>query len=636
MSSIVLTPEQEEVVAAENGAFLVVAPPGSGKTEIIGQRIVRLLRGHERESFKILALTFTKRAAAEMMARVEAGLGDESWRATITTYHSFCLDVLRHYGAEVGVQPNVTVYDSDDDRLEALLQGLEEGGYLSGGGQLDRSELLSILGTISRLKRDLIPSAAAKDVQVVGLVTERQAYEAYEAALNRNGAIDYEGILSRTYQLFAENVRVAKHYRRMYRYILIDEGQDTNAAQYQILRALCGEEHRNVLMVADPAQSIYSFRGAGSQFINMFVSDFGARTLQLAVNFRCSRAVLRVAYGLIPRRPTEGPPSDASLDLEPAVPGHVEAYSYSDEQAEGTATLEWARRLLSHGMKDEWLAFGEEPMLRPEQIAVLARNRFQLGGVLEAFRSGGVDHYFATGDLGPFDSELYRAILYGLRVLANPRDLAIRKSLVAQIPAQSAEPGTSLTTLKVHEMFTQLARLTVDPHRSWLELLATAAASPSLTLMDRLSAWSPPTVDVEDDMVELWRSDRELLSARWASYRNRVAGSDRSWTGLVLQIVDQPRADRAGIRILTIHAAKGLEFNAVALVGLNDGSLPDFRSRNNEADYASEKRIAYVAVTRAARVLRLSRPRSRQTRYGPRTQDESPFVKDMGIRLISV
>ena len=625
-----MTPEQEEVVAAEEGAFLVVAPPGSGKTEIIGQRIVRLLSGHERESFKILALTFTKKAAGAMLARVEAGLGDQSWRATITTYHSFCLDVLRHYGTVVGVQPNVTVYDSDDDRLEALLQGLEEGGYLTSGRQPDRAELLSALGAISRMKRDLVPPEAAPDALAVGTVTQRQAFEAYEEALNRNGAIDYEGILSRTYQLLTESRRVAQHYRRMYRFILIDEGQDTSPAQYQILRALCGDEHRNVLMVADPAQSIYSFRGAGSQFINMFVSDFGAKTLQLAINFRCSQAVLKVAYGLIPR-----PTNDFGLEVEPAASGHVVAYSYANERTEGTATLQWAQSLLSEGMKEEWLAAGEERTLRAEQIAVLARNRLQLGAVLEAFKAEGVVHYFATGELGPFDSELYRAILYGLKVLANPRDLAIRKGLLAQIPmsVKSTELD-NLTAINAEDMFRHLANLTVEPYRGWLELLTEESATHSLGVMERLSSWNPTPVDAQDEMVELWRSDRELLSTRWSAYRNRIAGTDRTWAGFVLQIVDQPRADRKGIRILTIHAAKGSEFSAVALVGLNDGSLPDFRSRSNAADYASEKRIAYVAVTRAARVLRLSRPRSRQTRYGPRAQDESPFIRDMGVTLV--
>jgi DNA helicase-2/ATP-dependent DNA helicase PcrA len=286
-------------------------------------------------------------------------------------------------------------------------------------------------------------------------------------------------------------------------------------------------------------------------------------------------------------------------------------------------------------MKEEWLAAGEERTLRAEQIAVLARNRLQLGAVLEAFKAEGVVHYFATGELGPFDSELYRAILYGLKVLANPRDLAIRKGLLAQIPmsVKSTELD-NLTAINAEDMFRHLANLTVEPYRGWLELLTEKSATHSLGVMERLSSWNPTPVDAQDEMVELWRSDRELLSTRWSGYRNRIAGTDRTWAGFVLQIVDQPRADRKGIRILTIHAAKGSEFSAVALVGLNDGSLPDFRSRSNVADYASEKRIAYVAVTRAARVLRLSRPRSRQTRYGPRAQDESPFIKDMGVTLV--
>jgi len=636
MSSLHLTPEQEEIVSASDGAYLVVAPPGSGKTEVIGQRIIRLLRGHPGGSFRVLALTFTKKASAAMLSRVDSELGDESRRATITTYHSFCLDVLRHYGKSVGIEANVTVYDSDDDRLQALVQGLDDEGYVNGVVPQERSVLLAALAAISRLKRDLVPPDAAPSDAMVGSISLRDAYQAYESALMRNGAIDYEGILYRTYQLLSENPRVAQHYRRLYKFILIDEAQDTSAAQYQILRILCGREHRNVLMVADPAQSIYGFSGAGAQYIRSFVQDFGAKTFRLGVNFRCSEAVLRLANRLLPN----GSQGQASVLPDAyqvsAAPGHVEGYSYPDENSEAAATLDWANRMTADGMKEEWLLPGEGRALLAEDVAILARNRLQLQFVVMEFKKHGIAHHFATGDVGPFDSELYRAILYALKVLANPRDVAMRRGLLGHVPLLKTltdEQAERLAYADVGGMFHELAEFASEPNPGWLALLDNSGREVD-HLMESLVAWdSVPTAS--EELVELWEGDRALLSNRWREYRNRVSRADRTWAGIVLQLVDEPRADRPGFRVSTIHAAKGLEFMAVAVVGLNDGSLPDFRSKANSADLAGEKRIAYVALTRAARVLRLSRPRFRQTKYGPRVQDESPFLAEMGISLIA-
>ncbi len=293
ISTVELTPDQEKLVSATDGSFLVVAPPGSGKTEVIAQRIVRLIAASDNQEFKVLALTFTKNAAAAMRARVAERLGEHSWRVTITNYHSFCADVLEHYGHLIGVPTMFTVYDSNDDRIQALVQALMAEGFLAEDNQLSRTEALEMLDVIGRAKRDLVPpQALAATVSNPTRIPLRDAYRAYDAILDHNGALDFDSLLYRAYELLTTQDSVSRHYRRMYRYILIDEAQDTCLAQYEILKALCGTEHRNVFMVADPAQSIYAFSGASSEFAERFVTDFGAARRQLVSNFRCAPNIL--------------------------------------------------------------------------------------------------------------------------------------------------------------------------------------------------------------------------------------------------------------------------------------------------------------------------------------------------------
>lgn len=631
---ISLTDEQEELAELADGAFLLVAPPGSGKTEVIAQRIVRLIQASPSASYKVLALSFTKNAAGTMRSRVSERLGENSWRVLCTTYHAFCLDLLRHYGYLLGLPAEPTIYDSVEDRLQAFAQGLVAEGLVGDSDTIDRSAAVDALDALGRLERDLVPPDAApvRDLEGLGIKL-RDAYRAYRLALELNGALDFDTVLSRSYELLSTRPEVARQYRTTYRYILIDEAQDTSTAQYELIKALCGSEHRNVFMVADPAQSIYAFRGSSSRFVELFEQEFGARRFELGITFRCGQQILAIAQRLLatrrPRRPD-------GIQQSASAAGMVEYNAFQDESKEASSTVNWITELIEKGLPRAILGREEKQDLAPEEAAILARSRNHLRQLLDLLDSRGIPYHFSAGESGIFDSDEFRILMYALKVLASPHDIAIARSLLSCIENSSfqvthgawPEPGNTPTLLRdVAE------RLSGTSLAAPIGTLAGFDGNPvSLgSVVDRLIAWDPTSQVTEPDRLELLAGDRNLLKSRWISYRNSVEPSRQTWQGLILELANSPRPEAAGIRVLTVHAAKGLEFRVVGIIGLNEGSFPDFRNTGNES-IESERRLMYVAVTRASRALWLSRPCARKTRYGARAQEPSRFILEMGFK----
>lgn len=632
MSTIELTPEQEELVSVTDGSLLVVAPPGSGKTEIIAQRVVRLITATENQEFKVLALTFTKNAAAAMRMRVAERLGENSWRATITNYHSFCADILQHYGHLIGVPTQFTVYDSNDDRIQALVQALMAEGFLAKEDQLSRTEALEMLEVIGRAKRDLVPpQALAATVSNPSRIPLRDSYRAYDAVLEQNGALDFDSLLYRAYELLTTQSSVSHHYRRIYRYILIDEAQDTCRAQYEILKALCGKEHRNVFMVADPAQSIYAFSGASSEFAERFVTDFGADRHQLVENFRCAPNILKAANRLLPVERRISLNADAlTVDY-----GCLEFSVQPNERDEAVAALDWAQTILANGLPRKSIAPNENSVIAPENVAFLARSRINLQQLLAVLDEAQVEYHFAAGDTGLFDSDEYKAVLYGLKVLACPGDLAISRSLIACLRSIGFGDNDSQDTAisAADGLLADLPRALVGSvlHEPFEAIAAAAHGQLHLQeTVNHLTSWTADSDHPSADVLELRMADRELLKARWDSFRASAPPDRLTWKTFLSELTIRPKPESRGLRVLTAHASKGLEFRAVAILGMNQGSFPDFRNESGKA-LEAERRLAYVAVTRAARFLRISRPNVRITRFGSRVQQPSQFVAELGL-----
>ncbi len=632
------TEEQRRIISLNEGAYLVVAPPGSGKTQVLTQRIIRLLQESSGQRFRILTLTFTTKAAENMVARIEAQVDEEWRRVTAKTFHAFCLDVLQHYGESVGIASGFSVYENEDDRIEALARGLSDEGLVLKRDAEEVKSLRRLLGEIGRFKRDLIPHEAVARRETEEIAEAHMAYAAYDRTLRLYNAVDFDDLLGLVYRLFTEHPRVSRHYRRLFPYILVDEGQDTSLAQYEVLRSLCGDEHRNVMLVADGNQFIYGFAGASDRFLKSFVVDFGATEVPLHLNFRCAEAVVKAANALIAHNP-ERVTVAAEMQSEAKAKGHVTAASYADEHEEARGVVDFVQAVLAHGLDAAWLNPYEDASVKPEKVCVLGRNRFQLRDILKEMDQRGVSYAFATGESGLFDSALFSAAYYALRVASNPKDLLSRRNLLGVL-ATSAEEDIELLERPVDAFLSAVSQRNEDSPGSLMAFLASAwtqRTSDDALLRSLLEeARRLAGLSKSDELRAVEEADLTIFNERLASHRRHAEEGDVSIQGLLgdLSLVRRTSHESSGVRALTIHAAKGLEFAAVVLVGMNDGSFPDFRSIGSSAAIADERRNAYVAVTRAARRLHLTRPRTRTMPWGDvKPQKISRFVRELEISM---
>ena len=625
------TDEQRDLIGLDEGGYLVIAPPGSGKTTVLTERVARLVADPS-ETFRVLALTFTNKAAGNMRTRLFESVGEHSSRVTACTIHAFCLEALRNYGDSVGVASNVSIYENEDDRVAALLRGLVDEGIYGDGSDADPKALRRILSSIGALKRSLIPPDQAPQTVEDGVVPLGVAYAAYDRTLRMFGALDFDDILFFAFRLFSSAERVVKQYRRVYRFVVVDEAQDTNAAQYEVLRSLCGTSLRNVMLVADADQSIFRFAGATTKNLLRFEKDFAAKRVGLTQNFRCAESIVDAANVLIAKNAsritTGGEMTSAVL-----ANGHVGAASYPNESAEAEAALAILDGLLEKGLDAKWCYAGEATALAAEDICILGRSRYVLGTILEALAKGSRAFQFSAGRDGLFGSPGFACFDAALRLVQNPEDVLARRTLTRQGAASSSEPASVDATLA-----TMIGRLP-----GWkgtaLEPLLMVQAEPS-KLGDGISEVVKRVrvatfLDDEERAAAL--ADAAALEKRWEAFR-QAHGADATVGRFLGDIALAGRGgiDGPGVRVLTIHAAKGLEFRAVIIVGMNEGSFPDYRSKTVE-EIADERRNAYVAITRAERALFLSRPRSRLMPWGdPRAQQVSRFLAEANIAVHDV
>lgn len=626
MRLVQLTEQQRRIVELADGSHLVQAPPGTGKTEVLTQRALRLLSMEAGSTFRVLALTFTVKAAETLRRRLKEEVGDQASRVNACTFHSFCMDALQHYGHFVGFPADTTIYESDDEKLAVLSQALEEEGFEAP----DRKELKTLLERIAVAKRALKLPEAMEDERLA------TAYAAYVRVLRRFHACDFDDLLWLTWRLMVEAPKVAKHYRRMYRHIMFDEAQDTSRAQYEILRAICGDEHRNVMMVADSDQFIYKFAGASDRWLEAFVVDFGATRHELIENFRCAKAIVAAANKLVERQ--DGRLPRPAMAPAKAARGAVQAWSFATEKDEAIGIADWVEHLLAKGLDPRTLYASESPSVALEDICVLCRTRYSLDATLNEFGKRAIKCLFATGRQ-LVETREGQIVLQGLKVLQNPADRVTRESILAAWSHDLLDSGVA--ELEPTPFFSRLEKASPDI-APFARILAGASfgggRSNTETVRDLIDAVEA-AADAERVAVNralALSGDAKTLRERWRQYCGHTMPEGRSIGAFLGEVALAGKSvlEGPGIRVLTVHVAKGLEFKASALVGMNEGTLPDYRNMSRKSDLADERRIAYVAITRASRLLLLTRPRQRVMPWGDaRVQTESRFIRDMGLTM---
>lgn len=615
-----LSEAQRQVVQHKEGALLVVAGPGSGKTRVLTERIARLLRGNE-ANFRVLALTFTNKAANEMKERLEH-VPRISERTFIGTLHSFCTEVLASRGKHVGITSLPFIFQLYRDRKEILIQAISREPELQGelsqaGNEKEQTKLVDRwMQQIVWIKSHPISCAEIDDP------LEQTLREAYDATLRANGGVDFEDLLILAYRLFIERPKIADFYRRLYRYICIDEAQDLNEAQYAVLRALCGSEFRNVMMVGDPKQSVFGFNTADPRYMEEFERDFCAKRKELTDNFRSSRAVVEIAKSL-----------ERNYELRGQLPieGEVRLLECEDEEDEANTIIDTLAKLMRNGHPD---IEGEVTL---EKCAVLSRTRYSLLKVEEELRRKKWAYYKQISANYESESEVLREFELSLKIIANPAD-ALHLGLLGKRWGTTANGEISSNEKSGVDVLRRLADQGGNPQAGLVvnavEALETEHGK--LRFMQALDVLQKSA----DSMKEVERrsvsEDIRVWRGEWDRYIRSQVGDRHSLPAFLghvaLGTTQQPKQE--GLGLITVQSAKGLEFEVVFVVGMVDGNFPDYRSRSNEKALEEERRIVFVAVTRSRRLLYLSYPRRKEMPWGDvREQVPSPYLQIMGVAV---
>lgn len=602
-----LSPQQLEVATHVEGPLLVVAGPGSGKTRVLTERIRHLLLsvpGH----FRVLALTFTNKAAEEMKERLQ-DLDDERDRAFIGTLHGFCLELLAERGKLVGVEGTPNIFEQFKDRKEVLEKAIEEDPFLSDElGQIDdpkkrRQQIDQWLSVISYVKAHPITCAVVDDEGIARVL------DAYDAGMRACNAYDFDDLLLLSYKLLVDNPKVGDIYRRLYKFVCIDEAQDMNEAQYAVITALCGDTHKNVMMVGDPRQSIYGFNTSSPEFMERFGSEFAAKRVQLTANYRSSRAIVNFAQTL---------DANYMVDMQLPIQGAVSVLVGENEKDEAAKIADELERLSAEGHPDV------EGGVQYSKCAILGRTRFALLAIEEELKKRGISFYKRLSANHENEADVMDAFQLALRVLANPKDQLHLAAL-----AKKWKVFERLTSSDFLGSLSSMAYESGDPqaHAVREAIEATAKNPARFDLMPAFKSLQKHADSLDEaDRLAIYE-DVTVFRQEWDQFLRSSTGAKTLGSFISSRALGSTqKASREGVAMLTVHSSKGLEFEVVFIAGLAEGTFPDYRATGTK-ERAEESRNAYVAVTRSKRLLYLSYPKTRIMPWGgTRRQAPSPFL----------
>jgi DNA helicase-2/ATP-dependent DNA helicase PcrA len=677
-----LNPQQREAVTHEGAPLLIVAGAGSGKTRVLTHRVAHLLATGRARSGEILAITFTNKAAAEMRERVEDLVGASAQRMWVSTFHSACVRILRREHEALGLRSSFSIYDAADSQRLITLVGREL------GIDLKRYPAKLLARKISDLKNELIDpddhassiSGSAQELDEV--VTS--VYRGYDQRLRQASAMDFDDLIMRTVHLLQAFPAIAEHYHRRFRHVLVDEYQDTNHAQYVLVRQLAGGTLDNpsgdasspvppaeLTVVGDADQSIYAFRGATIRNILEFEADYpNARTILLEQNYRSTQNILSAANAVISPNPGRRP---KNLWTDSGSGPKIVGYVADSEHEEARFVVEEIDRLRDDASATTGGPGAGERRLRYGDMAVFYRTNAQSRALEEVLVRAGVPYVVVGGTRFYERKEIKDAIAY-LRAVANPDDEAnIRRiinvpkrglgakaeeslerhasrhrvSFGQAVADASADPGTVIDGRETpevlglatrsraavagfHELMTGLREM-LDAGATPAEVLD-AALDRSGYLAELRASEDPQDASRVENLAELHavageftQTDPEATLGDFLERVALVADADQIPGGV---------KDEGVVTLMTVHTAKGLEFPVVFLTGMEDGTFPHQRSLGESDQIAEERRLAYVALTRARERLYISRADVRSAFGLPQQMPESRFVSDIPAELV--
>jgi len=625
-------------VEAPDGPLLIFAGAGSGKTRVLTHRIAYVIASRRVRPDEICAVTFTNKAAREMRSRVEQLIGDSIKGMWLGTFHALGARLLRREGDAIGIPPGYTIYD-ESDRLSALRNAIRAEG-------IDEKRLTPnrVAHEISNAKNELLD---ARDYQsrATGPLEEQisRIYFAYEGELDQASALDFDDLLLRAFFLLRDVASVREYYQDRFLHLFVDEYQDTNKAQYEMVRLLAAK-HRNITVVGDDDQSVFSFRGADIRNILSFERDFpDAKTVTLEQNYRSTQPILDIAHSVIRNNPNR---AAKRLWTETTVGDPVRLISVYDEREEALAVGAEIENLI-----------GREGVSLAE-CAVLYRTNAQSRAFEEVFLRRGIP-YQLVGGLRFYDRREVKDVLAYLRLCVNPRD-AVSFARVVNTPRRKIGDRSvaELEKLARKKGLGPLEAAQVLDADDAIGPAAMAALHGFAAMMERLSADAqrvPVTVLLERLLEET--GYREMVqdgtqegNERWGNVLE-LAGLAGEYAdvpapdGLVqflenvalVSDVDTMRDDAQGVTLITLHMVKGLEFGVVFIAGMEEGLLPHARAlEEGDAGIAEERRLTYVGITRARRRLYLLHAFRRHLYGTAQLAEASRFLGEIPGEMLEV
>jgi DNA helicase-2/ATP-dependent DNA helicase PcrA len=649
-----LNPPQREAVSHLSGPLLILAGAGSGKTRVLAHRVAYLI-ATSYKPWQIVAVTFTNKAATEMRGRIAGLIGEEAAReATIGTFHAICARILRRDGTAIGLARSFTIYDRADQvaLTKSVLKRLD----------LDEKRFspAGMLAWIGQRKDELADVATAKR-QAANYYDETAAsvYEAYQRQLGEDGAVDFDDLLMRTVFLFEQHPDVLARYQGRWQQINVDEYQDTNRAQYLLCRHLAAK-HRNLAVVGDDDQSIYSWRGADLRNILDFEADYpDAKVVKLEQNYRSTQTILDAAHAVVSRNAGR---KDKKLWTDRGSGTQITLFDAYNEYEEAEFVARQVEKLVGGAGRGSMArlltsrADDEDGSMRYGDVAIAYRINAQSRVLEESFMRFGIPYQLVGGTRFYERREVKDALAY-VRLARNPAD-RVALGRIINVPARGIGAKTveelgawsesrEVTLWEAVEAATEnpnlaprsRAQLAVfaDLMRGLMEMAQNEPPSAIFDAALERSGLQAAIQDGTDDGEERWANVTEL--------RNHAAEFDEiappeglaRFLEEVALVSDQDELEEAPDRVtlITLHAAKGLEFPVVFIVGMEEGLLPHRRALEDERELEEERRLAYVGMTRAKDRLYLVHAHHRST-YGVGAQsDPSRFLAELPEELLA-
>lgn len=636
-----LNDEQRQAVQTTDGPLLIVAGAGSGKTRVLTHRVAYLLRDKRVTPWNILAITFTNKAAREMKERISAMVGPEAEDIWISTFHAMCVRILRRDIERIGYSSNFTILDADD-QLTVIKQVLQE--YNIDPKKFDPKAIRAqISGAKNLLAKPEIYKEKASDLFEK---TVADVYEAYEKKLRTNHALDFDDLIMVTLDLFARVPDVRQYYQRKFQYIHVDEYQDTNHAQYELVKQLAAH-HQNICVVGDSDQSIYGWRGADIKNILSFEQDYPQATvIQLEQNYRSTETILEAANHIIAHN-TER--KAKNLWTNRGKGEAIQAFVGDDEYDEAYYVVD---RIVA----------GHKRGRKYQDFAILYRTNAQSRAVEETLVKANIP-YRIVGGIRFYERKEVKDVLAYLRLVANPDDdlsltrvinvpkRGLGKKTVEKLAEYAAQHGMSMFQAMAEAEQIGLQKRFVGTLHTFRQMIAELAAMANYLSVTELMQ---EVLERTEYRLKLQREGTIDATTRLENVDELISvaqnfeqhSEDRSLVAFLTELalvadvdmIDEERREDAltddAVILMTLHSAKGLEFPVVFLIGMEEGIFPHIRSLDEAHEMEEERRLAYVGITRAQKQLHVARAQSRTLYGSTKNNPPSRFLSEIPAELI--